>query len=820
VSHGSKPEGTVEPSEQPASDDGRISGLEQELGRLRLLVDRSHDLLILHDLHGKVLETNRYAHERLGYTRDEFLELTVGDFNPDVGAIPKERVGENWGRMPLDSSVTVETSVCHREGEEIPIEILVAPFEELGQRLFVAVGRDITERKLAEAARRRDQLRFEAVFAGAPTGLLLIDDAGFIIAANPAFEHMLEAAPGSLLGKTIADITPDTDLHVARRDLAELRRGTRAHVRVETRYRGPGGKIVWAQLSAFRYRDPETDELRTVAFIEDIRERKRIEEQRREMFERLDELVAVRTAALEQEIAERKRTERELSQATRAAEAANLAKSQFLASMSHELRTPLNAVIGYSEMLIEEAEDCGMEDLIPDLERIRGAGKHLLQVINDILDLSKIEAGKIELYVEAVELRPLLEEIFATIRPLADQNKNQLELVVDIERCSVSTDVTRVRQVLFNLLSNACKFTEQGVVELAVRELERDGQAWIRFDIRDTGIGIDAEQLDKLFQPFTQADASTSRRFGGTGLGLSISDRFAKMLGGRIEVESTRGEGSTFSLWLPAVHAQQPEPSPEERAAALRGSTRGTVLVVDDERESRNLLVSLLESEGYAVLTAQDGAAALELAEVHKPDVITLDVLMPGIDGWAMLSRLKQQPELAEIPVVIVSVQPDAEMGYALGAADVLAKPIERERLSSVLGRFGPPESKQVLVVDDDPEARDLIGRAVRRSGWEVEEARNGVEALGAMRRRKPKLVILDLMMPEMDGFEVLEHLRADPKLRSLPVIVVSAKDLDEDQRRLLSERVGAIMQKASYSRADLIEHLHGLLARSIGRGS
>jgi CheY-like chemotaxis protein len=284
-------------------------------------------------------------------------------------------------------------------------------------------------------------------------------------------------------------------------------------------------------------------------------------------------------------------------------------------------------------------------------------------------------------------------------------------------------------------------------------------------------------------------------------------------------VRSEYGTGSTFSLWLPTTHVQPPAPTVAERVAAATGGTTGTVLVVDDEHEPRNMLVGLLEQEGYSVMTAPTGALALELAATHKPDVITLDVLMPGMDGWATLARLKQQPALCDIPVVIVSMKPDNDMGYALGAADVLSKPIERDRLLGILERFGVGGPKHVLVVDDDDEARDLVRRAVIKGGWQVQEARNGVEALAAMRARKPRLVVLDLMMPEMDGFEVLEHLRADPKLRSLPVIIVTAKELGEDERRTLSQRVGSIMQKASYSRTDLIEHLRSLMTRSLGPG-
>jgi len=782
---------------------------------MRALVDRSRDMVMLHDAKGRVLDSNRYAHEVLGYSYEEFLGLSVAEFTPEVAKLPENRLGASWDKMPLGSSVTVETDVVHRRGWRIPMELVIAPFEQDGERMFVALGRDVSERRAAEAIRRRNELRFRAIFEGAPTGLVLLDETDTVIAANPAIETMLGVESGDLLGATLAEISHPEDAQADNEQLFELYLGRRSHVRFERRFVAEDGTTVWTEVSAFRYRTPESNEQRTVAFIEDIRERKRIEEERRAMFERLDELVAQRTAALEQEIAERKRTETQLSKAMRAAESANLAKSQFLASMSHELRTPLNAVIGYSEMLIEEAEDAGSEDFIPDLERIRNAGKHLLGLINDILDLSKVEAGKIELYIETVELKQLIDEVMATIQPLAGNKGNELELVIDTELELFETDHTRVRQILFNLLSNACKFTDEGKVSLHIRDLVNQGRTWLAFDVADTGLGIKPEQLDKLFKPFTQADASTSRRFGGTGLGLSISESFAKLLGGRIAVSSEYGVGSTFSLWLPAEGGNavvQPEPDHSD-ASWPRVSSLGRILVVDDERDSRSLLARLLEMEGYTVMTAPNGERALEIAKTHRPDAITLDVMMPGMDGWAVLDQLKQESELAEIPVVIVSAAPDLGMGYALGATDVMSKPIERDRLLRMLAQLetvGGPQ--HVLVVDDDPEARELVARAIRKEGWQVRESPNGLAALEAMRVAKPQLVVLDLMMPEMDGFEVLEHLRADPSLRSLPVIVVTAKSLSDDERQFLSRRVGTIMQKGSYSRTNLIEHLRDLL--------
>ena len=385
-------------------------------------------------------------------------------------------------------------------------------------------------------------------------------------------------------------------------------------------------------------------------------------------------------------------------------------------------------------------------------------------------------------------------------------------------------------------MSNACKFTDQGKVTLHIRDVHDEDRNWLVFDVKDTGLGIKPDQLEKLFKPFTQADASTSRRYGGTGLGLSISDSFAKLLGGRIAVESEYGVGSTFSLWLPvskihaaavAASAAAPSSSPSGVPVAVlnadsersdsswpRVDSLGRILVVDDDTSSRTLLARLLEMEGYTVMTAEDGVRALELAEVHRPDAITLDVMMPGMDGWTVLERLKQNPLLAEIPVVIVSASPDLGIGFALGATDVMSKPIERDRLLGMLDQIEQGGGhKHVLVVDDDSHARDLLSRTVLKEGWHVQEAHNGLAALEAMRARKPKLVILDLMMPEMDGFEVLEHLRADPALRSLPVIVMTAKQLNQDERNFLSRRVGSIMQKGSWSRSNLVEHLQALVS-------
>jgi hypothetical protein len=497
----------------------------------------------------------------------------------------------------------------------------------------------------------------------------------------------------------------------------------------------------------------------------------------------------------------------ELLQARREAEGASRSKSQFLANMSHELRTPLNAIIGYSEMLVEEAEDAGNEAMLADLGKIHSAGRHLLSLINDILDLSKIEAGKMELYVEEFALGPVIEDVVSTAQPLAEKSGARLEASGMDDLGTMRSDVTRIRQILLNLLSNAYKFTQGGTVRLAVAREEREGGDWLRFVVSDDGIGMSPDQLERLFQAFTQASASTSARFGGTGLGLAISRQFCRMMGGDIEVESEEGAGSTFTVRLPAVTPTRVPDAAAGHAAAEGeetplGSAAGTVLVVDDEPTARELMARHLRRAGYQVVEAADGRAGLAAARASRPDVITLDVLMPQMDGWAVLKELKSDPTLADIPVIMATITDERNLGIALGASEYLTKPIDRERLAAILARYsraGAP--RRVLVVEDDESARALIRRALESEGWEVDEAENGRVALERLAESEPALVLLDLMMPEMDGFEFLETLRdgADPS--RVPVVVITAKELTEEDHLRLNGGVERIVQKGSRDR-------------------
>jgi signal transduction histidine kinase/CheY-like chemotaxis protein len=492
-----------------------------------------------------------------------------------------------------------------------------------------------------------------------------------------------------------------------------------------------------------------------------------------------------------------------------AAEAASRAKTTFLASMSHELRTPLNAIIGYSEMLTEEAKESGAAEIVPDLEKIRTAGKHLLELINSVLDISKIEAGKMELFAETFRVERLAREVADVAIPLAARNNNRLEAAVAPDVGEMRADQTKVRQSLYNLVSNACKFTSDGEVRI---EVSRASDGFVTFAVRDTGVGMTPAQMGRLFQSFAQGDASTSRRFGGTGLGLALSRSFARMMGGDISVESEPGKGSVFTMRIPANVAP-----PVAREEPRRdGASGGIVLAIDDDPDIHDMLRRTLGRQGYRVETARTGEDGLRLARQLRPQAITLDVMMPGMDGWTVLGRLKNDPATADIPVVMLTIVDNRNLGFAMGAAEYLTKPIDRERLAQVLVRYGASEENEALVVEDEPDSRDVMRRMLESEGWNVREARNGREALTELSRGLPSVVLLDLMMPEMDGFELLDEIEKKPEWRDLPVLVVTARELSSEDRARLNGHVDRVLRKGAYGKSELVDQVGRIVAARV----
>ena len=509
-------------------------------------------------------------------------------------------------------------------------------------------------------------------------------------------------------------------------------------------------------------------------------------------------VLAIQNARLFQEIEEK----------SRELELASEHKSQFLASMSHELRTPLNAIIGLTEMMVANTARFGTDRALEPLNRVHRAGSHLLGLINQVLDLSKIEAGKLELNPESVNLAPLIDEVVGTARQLAEQNKNRLVVEADGKLGAVTVDPMRLRQILLNLLSNACKFTKDGEVALRVRKVA-DGRSWIEFAVSDTGIGMTPEQQAKLFEEFTQADSSTARRFGGTGLGLAIARKLARMMGGDVTVTSEPGKGSVFTIRLPG------STDVPARTFAEGGHRphADCVLIIDDDATARELLADQLEAEGFSVVTASGGLEGLKLAKQLRPSVITLDVIMPDLDGWSVLAALRQDSELAHIPVIMVTILDQQRRAVALGAAGYLTKPMDREQLHRLVDRFrAPAQPTRVLLVEDDAFQRERMRSWLESQQWIVQEAANGREALDRLQQGKPDLILLDLMMPEMDGFQVIATLRKEAPWRDIPVIVITALDLDAKARERLNCGVQSVLVKETFRPGDLVERIRRLV--------
>jgi signal transduction histidine kinase/CheY-like chemotaxis protein len=533
-------------------------------------------------------------------------------------------------------------------------------------------------------------------------------------------------------------------------------------------------------------------------------------------------------ARLSEALGQAEASRREALGARDAAESANRTKSTFLANMSHELRTPMNAILGYSEMLIEEAEDLNAKKLTPDLNKIRSAGKHLLSLINDLLDLSKIEAGKMTLFVEEIDVESMVKDVATTIHPLVKKNANELKVDLGADCGTIRADLPKIRQTLLNLLSNASKFTDKGRITLSVRRVPGDpigsSQARtdlqipgdrIQFSVEDTGIGMSPEQQSKLFQTFSQTDASTTRRYGGTGLGLVISRRFCQLMGGDISVKSAPGRGTTFIVDLPVKVAEATsEPSAPPVSAKPPNKF---VLVIDDDQDAAEILQRGLSKAGYNVAIANDGRTGLKMAREQAPIAITLDVMMPRMDGWSVLTALKSDPQTATVPVIMVTMLQDRRLGFALGASEFLTKPVDQERLRQTLSAYGGLPAAYALVVEDDNTSQQLLCRMLEKEGLRVQQAENGKVAFDRLAAEIPDIILLDLMMPVMDGFEFIHMVRQDARFAGVPIVVITAKELTDEDRQRLANSVEEVMTKSALDHERLLAEITAILARRIG---
>jgi PAS domain S-box-containing protein len=655
----------------------------------------------------------------------------------------------------------------------------------------VATYADITDLKQAEQAIQESERRLRVIAEAAPMAVLIVTfDDGVIRYANQRFSQMFEIEGSSAVGLQAKVLYADPQ-HRERFVGALTEHG---HVEgMEMLFKRAGGEEFWALMAS-----------------------QRIEFEGRP---------AMITGLVD--ISDRKRMEGELHNAIWASEQATRAKSDFVASMSHELRTPLNAIIGYSEILFEDAQSAGRESEMADLRKIQDAGKHLLGLIDNILDLSKIEAGKMTLYLETFELRPMIDSVAATVTALARKTGNALVVNCADEVGTIHSDLTKVRQILFNLLSNACKFTQNGTITLTALRDTNEAIDWIEFQVRDTGIGMTPDQQAKVFEAFTQADNSTTRTYGGTGLGLAITKSFCRLMGGDVTLTSEADKGTTFMVRLPAVTraaSDTADSAAEQRSEGPQVTEpehTPTVLVVDDDPNARELLRRHLQRGGYAVRMAASGEEAMQLARTLQPDVVTLDALMPQMDGWAVLSAMKEDAALAEIPVIMVTIVDNQSIGFSLGAADYLIKPIDRDRLVRAVEKCCPRGApRHVLIVEDDVPTSELMGRALRQIDCRVTQAENGRVGLERLNEALPDAILLDLMMPEMDGFEFIARVRAESRWRRIPIIVVTAKTLTAEDRARLNGQVQHLVHKGEYSGKAVLAALDELVPRHARRAS
>jgi PAS domain S-box-containing protein len=809
---------------------------EDNLRMLSKVFMDATDPIMIEDLDGRVVNMNQEAERAYGWTREELLRQPIRTIVPEDR---HRQADELLARCKRGGDVrNVEGLRQNKAGEVIPVLLALSLLrDEAGEVIGIAsLAKDITEQKQAEAALKRlnedilqqqkteialnklsELLRCEqemdnlasvivhqlAHYLGLQFAALFVLRDGNTYVREAAFGYPKQggidrfAAGDGLLGQVVVDAAPFKVDQVPEYAQLALGLGT-------------------AALSSLLIYPLVHDE--TVVAVLELGGLRPLDEGQQDWLDKASEGLAV-TIRLVLDLEQRNRAEQELAEAKDAAETANKAKSGFLANMSHELRTPMNAILGYSEMLMDEAEDVGQDDFIPDLKKINQAGNHLLALINDVLDLSKIESGRMEAFGEDIDVDALIDQVSGTAQPLMGKNNNHFKIERGAQLGLAHQDLTKLRQSLLNLLSNAAKFTHDGTITLRAERKTQAGGEWLTFSVSDTGIGIPTDKLDHVFEEFSQADVSTTRNFGGTGLGLPISRRFCQLLGGDLTVSSRAGEGSTFTMRIPALlpgtEAEAPAVVTPARTdaelEALRVSGAGrTVLVIDDDPEAREIVERFLRKDGFEVATAGSGEEGLHLAHKLRPAAITLDVMMPDMDGWSVLRALKADPVLHHIPVVMLTMVDDKTKGYSLGATDYLTKPVDRDQLHNALARYYTPgEPCSVLLVEDDQPTREMMARTLEKSEWSVSEAGNGREALDRLAQEKPRLILLDLMMPVMDGFEFLLEMRANAEWQNIPVIVLTAKDLTEEDRRLLSGRVEQIVEKGARAHEQVVDLIH-----------
>jgi PAS domain S-box-containing protein len=754
---------------------------EEAMHEVYQIFDQMPMNVFVRDSEGRFKYVNR-SYEEFHKVKNEDI---VGKTVLDVFADDSNSVGENDDEVISGGKMMSSEESFDLDGDTVTFTVRKFPISDIqGETIAVAgIDLDITEQKQAEK-QIVDQLTFtESLLDAVPNPIFVKDVDLRFTAINRAYEEAFGIRREDYIGTLTRDadyVPKEVSAHWEKIDRQLIDAGGFKRDEVVARFADGLDHDVLAMRRTFELSGGSSGGMLGILI----------------------------------DISDRKEMELEMQAAREQAETANETKSEFLANMSHELRTPMNAIIGYAEILKEDAEDEENEEIVPDLDKIITAGKHLLQLINDVLDISKIESGHMELYLEDFDIADMIDDAASTVTALVEKNNNTLAISLEEDLGSMHADLTKVRQMVFNLVSNAAKFTSDGKVGIEGSTMEKDGEPFVRLAVTDTGIGIPEDKLDHIFEEFSQADSSTTRNYGGTGLGLALVRKFAQMMGGDVLVESVPGEGSSFILEIPARVIEKEEgattTSPAEGNKKSDDAIMvscGKVLVIDDDSTARQLLRRNLEEQGYEVITAEGGEQGIALAKSEKPAAITCDIQMPNVDGWEVLRRLKDDLDTNSIPVIMVSMVDDGKKGIALGAVEHLRKPVNREQLQSVISRYVKTAGK-VMLVEDDTATQEVISKALGTMGIEALIANNGQEALDLLNEQWPDLILLDLMMPIMDGFEFLENFKKLDNAKKIPVIVVTARDLTAKEREGLANRVSGIVDKDNNYIDDLIRNV------------
>jgi PAS domain S-box-containing protein len=640
----------------------------------------------------------------------------------------------------------------------------------------------------SRASSERARVLVSDVIERAPVGLALLDDTSRITVLNTTFAQMIGQTPEALAGTTLETAAPDIASHVADRVNLALK-GRRAH-------QSDVDMVEFETATKTRYFKAEVFPINLVS---------------------ADGEEGRGAGIVLNDLTRQREWEIDLEEAKDAAEQANHAKSVFIANMSHELRTPLTAVLGYCELIEDDLQDIGNKTVLEDLHKINVNARHLLGLINDVLDLSKIEAQKMEVHPVTFKLGTLLLDVEAATGSLASKNNNVLELSADDSETVLTTDDLKVKQVLLNLIGNAAKFTSNGTITVRAEAAYVGTTAQTRFTVKDTGIGMTQEQLVNLFERFSQADRSTTRKYGGTGLGLALTRALAIMLGGTVTVDSVEGKGSTFTFTVPTHFAKTTAESTESATQSMgqvvepqiADTKAPTVLVVDDDASARDVLRRYLTKEGFSVVLAADGKEGLETLKTLRPIAVLLDVMLPGMDGWRVLKCIRDNAETANIPVIMQTALADENFAYALGASGFLRKPVARKDLALTLKEvISAHPAHDVLIVDDDLSASARLKTMLERDGWDVRLAGSGADALKAIETQRPNLVLVDLIMPGMDGYAFVHEVRQNHDWDDLPLVVMTSTDIQSTKVRELAEKTDAIVQKGSMPLSKLVADL------------